>query len=205
MDDNNLIILMFIQSFMIILQAIHTILKKIILPPPEVVALEYTIPRQKNLLRFKNWFQTFLDHPQTTKRRWIKYFRMTKQSFLKLVHHIEPFVFPYPESGSGAQRADIRFLLGATLMRLSRGTHYDVSGERFGLSKSTINKYHPRVMDAIWRCLHTTLTMPTTEEELKKTAQEFQDYCQLPNCIGVIDGTHIPIEAPERSKNLVFF
>lgn len=96
------------------------------------------------------------------------------------------------------QELTLDIFLGATLMRLARGSHYDHSGERFGLSKSTMNKYHPKVLQALWVYLHHTLVMPSSAEALNRISEEFQEYCQLPNCIGVIDGTHIPIEAPER-------
>lgn len=155
--------------------------------------------RRCRYIRFNNWFSSFLEEgPQSSDDRWTKFFRMPRQTFLKLVENLEPLVFPYPQRESRNRRTDIRFLVGASIIRLARGSHYDTSGERFGFSKSTMNKWHPVVLKAIWTYLHHSLVMPSSEEALEELATSFQEYCGLPNCIGAIDGTHIPIDAPRR-------
>lgn len=67
--------------------------------------------KRKPFKRFSNWFKMFLEN-ESCEGRWVKYFRMTKPSFMKLVDNIEPLVFPFPQTSSGKPRVDIRYLFG---------------------------------------------------------------------------------------------
>jgi hypothetical protein len=49
----------------------------------------------------------------------------------------------------------------------------------------------------------TELPQPT-EEEWKEKGEEFYSLWQFPNCIGVIDGNHIEIQAPNNSGSPFF-
>jgi hypothetical protein len=43
-----------------------------------------------------------------------------------------------------------------------------------------------------------------TSEELLQTADEFNDICKMPNCIGSIDGKHCYIKCPPNAGSLFF-
>ena len=44
--------------------------------------------------------------------------------------------------------------------------------------------------------------VPSTEEEWRAIAEEFNDRWQYPNCIGAMDGKHVAIHAPAHSGSL---
>ena len=48
------------------------------------------------------------------------------------------------------------------------------------------------------------MRMPTTPEQWKKVATEFEHSWQFPHCIGAIDGKHVTIRSPSHSGSLYY-
>ncbi|XP_049944122.1 putative nuclease HARBI1 [Schistocerca serialis cubense] len=47
--------------------------------------------------------------------------------------------------------------------------------------------------------------MPSsTESDVRRIEEEFWIKCNIPNCVGAIDGKHVRIRAPEKSESLFF-
>jgi len=64
---------------------------------------------------------------------------------------------------------------------------------RFDVTESTIYKILKRISSAITKIASLFLQWPTN---FKQTAKKFQEVKGLPNVIGAIDGSHIPIKLP---------
>jgi DDE superfamily endonuclease len=61
------------------------------------------------------------------------------------------------------------------------------------------------VADAIWEILAPqALKPPSTPEEWKRIAQDFERKWQLPHCVSAMDGKHFRIQAPYKSGSLFF-
>ncbi|XP_036142147.1 uncharacterized protein LOC118645377 [Monomorium pharaonis] len=52
---------------------------------------------------------------------------------------------------------------------------------------------------ALWEVLKDKVFLQPTTENWQQVADEFQEICQFPNCIGSLDGKHINVQAPPNS------
>lgn len=68
--------------------------------------------------------------------------------------------------------------------------------DRFNVTKSSVFRIVRRICHAIVNNLAAQFISWPSGERLKKVAEQFRRKKGLPNCIGSIDGTHIPIKAP---------
>ena len=67
--------------------------------------------------------------------------------------------------------------------------------------KHTIAQFIPTVCEEIYKALEEThLCLPSTKEDWMKCEQETRRRWQFPNCLGAIDGKHIPILNPADSS-----
>ena len=59
---------------------------------------------------------------------------------------------------------------------------------------------------ALWKILleNNYIKAPSSKEEWRKIAEEFETSWNFPNCIGVMDGKHIVIQAPPISGSTYF-
>ncbi|XP_037726168.1 putative nuclease HARBI1 [Drosophila subpulchrella] len=73
---------------------------------------------------------------------------------------------------------------------------YRVIGDVFGVYKSPVHKYFHIVVKAISKLTNVLISIPKLDECIRN-AGAFQKMCHIPNEIGAIDGTHIPVKAPK--------
>ena len=93
-----------------------------------------------------------------------------------------------------------------TLRHLSGGSHQDIQVTAC-LPVSTFHYCIHRGIDAINKCLALSLQFPMTEEELRKTAIEFQaksSFGVMDGCIGALDGwlCRIKVSTPKETSNV---
>lgn len=67
----------------------------------------------------------------------------------------------------------------------------------FKVGKSTVAKCVKRVTNSIIKQTNDFIYMPTLDEA-KKIESKFRKISHIPQIIGVIDGTHIPVLAPRE-------
>ena len=87
---------------------------------------------------------------------------------------------------------------------LATGESFASLGYFFRVAK---NKVQGTVRDsrkAIWKVLQPIyVTIPTSEEWLRN-ADELNEICKIPNCIGSIDGKHCRMKCPPNAESLYF-
>jgi len=91
-------------------------------------------------------------------------------------------VFRYLATGNSFISLHYEYLLGATIVR--------------GIIRDTC--------DAIWECLKPAYMSATDKNDWIRTANEFYERTNFPNCIGAVDGKHIRIRKPNESGSQFF-
>ena len=87
-------------------------------------------------------------------------------------------------------------VLALGIYRLAHGNSYVSIGPVFNVGKSTAVQ---DVVGALFELKDEHIHFPETVAETAASIQTFRDLSQLPNKVGVIDGTHIRINAPFQS------
>ena len=87
--------------------------------------------------------------------------------------------------------------VGASLWRLATGECYCLCGLMVGLAKPTVVKCCHEFVQEICRLQDEFIKFPSTAAEIAKKIKGFDNKSKLPNVVGAIDGSHLPIKAPK--------
>ena len=104
-------------------------------------------------------------------------------------------------------RLDTRFrncvppekVLALGLFRLAHGNSYISIAPAMNVGKSTVIKAVQDVVESLFDLRNEYIKFPETEQETAALIRTFEEYPDLPNIAGAIDGTRIRIEAPKDS------
>lgn len=95
--------------------------------------------------------------------------------------------------------------LSLTLHHLAYGSSQQSNSFEYRMGKSTVSQIVRETCCAIWTVLHDEyLKVPSSPQEWKKIADEFERLWNLPHCVGAIDGKHIAMKCPLNSGSLYF-
>jgi len=135
---------------------------------------------------------------------WHKNLRMSRKIFMKLVDHIRKDIEPNAESfRSDTICAEKRVAM--VLYYLKDQGSYRMTANSFGVSLATLAKSLRLVSEAINRNLGPELIkFPVTKDEIKNATSRFEAKFGIPQVIGCIDGTHIPIKRPSDNPQDYF-
>ncbi|XP_017465343.1 PREDICTED: putative nuclease HARBI1 [Rhagoletis zephyria] len=122
-------------------------------------------------------------------------FRMRSASFLVLCEKLRPHLQSSEISVTAPLPTEVQVAI--CLYKLASCSEYRVVGDVFGFHKSTAHKYFHIVVEAILRLQLDFLKFPQLDEAVM-IARGFQKICKIPNIIGAIDGTHIPVLPPSE-------
>ena len=142
------------------------------------------------------WWSNFQSRI-TLLEEWKENFRMSKQTFDVLCHQLRPFI----SKKFTQMRApvSVEAQVAVTLYFLSDGGRMRKTANAFGLASCTVSSIVKRVTQAISEELSGTyLKLPHSEEEVRASAASFFAQHGFPQCIGAVDGTHIPISKPKQ-------
>ncbi|XP_042629302.1 protein ANTAGONIST OF LIKE HETEROCHROMATIN PROTEIN 1-like [Cyprinus carpio] len=134
-------------------------------------------PSVWTLNRASEWWGVIV--PGFTNTQWLENFRMSEETFIYLCNKLRPAM----------ERRDANFRVcvplkkrvAIALWKLATGSEYRSVGHLFGASISTV-----------CRCVQEFY-----QERFKEMAAYIENRWGLPQCIGAIDGSHIPIIAPQ--------
>uniref|UniRef100_A0A8C1N976 DDE Tnp4 domain-containing protein n=1 Tax=Cyprinus carpio TaxID=7962 RepID=A0A8C1N976_CYPCA len=123
--------------------------------------------------------------PGFTNTQWLENFRMSKETFVHLCNKLCPAM----------ERRDTNFRVcvplnkrvAIALWKLATGTEYRSVGHLFGVSITTV-----------CRCVQEFCAASEVLLVPEQIHYPDQNRWGLPHCIGAIDGSHIPIIAPEE-------
>ena len=96
--------------------------------------------------------------------------------------------------------------LSVTLRYLATGDAQTTIAASYRMSKTSVSRIVKETTEVIWTELFKAgyLKVPSSEDEWRKIAEEFEEKWNFPNCVGAIDGKHVVMQAPARSGSFFF-
>ena len=143
----------------------------------------------------KYWFdQICLNMPDFEFKR---HFRLTRSTFEWLCCEIIPLLRRNSNESDNIIGLAWEQKIGASLWFLATGECFRSIGNRFGMGISTFS-YALRdfIHVIIENFLAEKIIFPSTESEINRIENGFKKLGKIPNVIGAIDGSHIPIKTP---------
>lgn len=121
-----------------------------------------------------------------------KRFRFTKEGFSFIQQLLEPILKEPNLRGLPIEIAD-KILIA--LRFYATNSFQTVVGDLVGIDQATTCRILHKVTSAILSKFHDFIEMPNDTEKIK-ISTDFYMQSGIPNIIGLIDGTHIPITSP---------
>ncbi|TGZ45962.1 uncharacterized protein [Temnothorax longispinosus] len=128
--------------------------------------------------------------------QWLESFRMRKDTFNKLCDIVKRELEPKPIFLKSREPLSVQKQVAVALYKLASCAEYRVVGNIFGIHKSTVKKCLYKVVNAINNVMMADYLHMPNEFEAVEIANNFEKRSHIPQIIGCIDGSHIPILAP---------
>ena len=132
-----------------------------------------------------------------TNQNWLINFRLSKATFIYLCEQLHSSISKSDMSNTVMRKAiptEKRVTL--TLWFLATGADYRTISHLFGVSKSTVCVVTKQVCSSIVECLLPKYVKIPIEAALMENVEGFKSNHGFPQCVGAVDGTHIPIISP---------
>lgn len=123
------------------------------------------------------------------------HYRFGRQSIYDLSDRLD---LDHPTFRSSALPAFLQLMIA--LRFYATGSFQSVLAEVFQIHRSTVCRVVHRVSKALTRLLSTVVKFPSRQEE-DEIAAHFFNVAGFPKVCGVIDGTHIKIQAPTKYED----
>ncbi|XP_041347098.1 putative nuclease HARBI1 isoform X1 [Gigantopelta aegis] len=90
-----------------------------------------------------------------------------------------------------------------TLRYLATGKFQLCSGDDHGVSQPTVSRIVQQTLDSLTsnEIIKRFIKFPTDPNEIRRHQQRFYNVANFPGVVGIIDGTHIQIQAPTVNEN----
>ena len=127
---------------------------------------------------------------------WRQEFRFSKATFQEVIQIVRRDL----EKGNTnfRQAIPIQKRVAIALWRLSTGNSYRSTAAVFGVGKSTAVQITNKFCKSIVKVADNFIKFPKTERETAIAIEKFAEVCKIPQVIGAIDATHVPIVAPPK-------
>ncbi|KAL4302087.1 hypothetical protein GQ457_10G001820 [Hibiscus cannabinus] len=139
------------------------------------------------------------DYPESEFK---KAFRMSKSTFELICDELNAVVAK--EDTTLRNAIPVRQRVAVCIWRLATGEPLRLVSKRFGLGISTCHKLVLEVCSAIRSVLMPKYLQWPNEDNLRKIKQEYESISGIPNVVGSMYTTHIPIIAPKISVAAYF-
>lgn len=149
--------------------------------------------------RASAWWDNMMDNV-TVASEWKENFRMSRPTFMELCEDLRPLL---RRKSTRMRRAiSVETQMAVTLYYLSDEGRYRKVANAFGISRSSVSIIVRRVCTAISEYLGPIYVhLPTSEREVQELVNQFHVFDGFPQCMGAVDGTHIPIKEPTENAS----
>ncbi|KAL0327463.1 UNVERIFIED_CONTAM: hypothetical protein Sangu_1824300 [Sesamum angustifolium] len=151
--------------------------------------------------RSKDWWDQ-CNSPDFPEEEFKKAFRMGKGTFDLICNELSSVVAK--ENTMLRDAVPVRQRVAVCIWRLATGEPLRLVSKKFGLGISTCHKLVLEVCSAIRSVLMPKYLRWPDEESLKRMKDEFESISGIPNVVGSMYTTHIPIIAPKNSVAAYF-
>lgn len=153
----------------------------------------WTFPRPQ-----QSWFEIYINQRNFVPERFFRrHMRIGWDIFNQLLLVMRPYVQRQNTHLRQCIPADKVLAIG--LYRLAHGGSYDNTALVMNVGKGTVYEAFHDVIDGLCELRHEYIKFPETLEDTLAAIETFAPLTNLPNAVGAIDGSHIPIKAPEDS------
>ena len=153
----------------------------------------------RELFRQPGDFDIFVNDLRATDREYhFHYTRMSKERFDHLLTLISPKITKQDTHLRPAKPASEKLYM--TLQFLADGRSQIGLSTSYRMGRSTVSEAISETCDAIYEALSPAyMQHPTTAQQWKAVAAQFEDKWNMPHCIGAVDGKHVRIEKPANT------
>ena len=130
-------------------------------------------------------------------------FRMSPTKFEELLGYVAPYITKDSLKREAIQPEE---RLSVTLRYLVTGDAFNTIGLSYRMSSTTVGRIVKETCEVLWKVLleKNFFNVPSTQEEWKLIARQFEEKWNFPNCVGAIDGKHVMIQCPPRGGSVYF-
>ncbi|KAL0330679.1 UNVERIFIED_CONTAM: hypothetical protein Sangu_1613400 [Sesamum angustifolium] len=151
--------------------------------------------------RSKDWWDQ-CNSPDFPEEEFKKAFRMGKETFDLICNELSSVVAK--ENTMLRDAVPVRQRVAVCIWRLATGEPLRLVSKKFGLGISTCHKLVLEVCSAIRSVLMPKYLRWPDEESVRRIKEEFESISGIPNVVGSMYTTHIPIIAPKISVAAYF-
>lgn len=152
----------------------------------------------RRALRRERVFRDPLDPLAVSDEHLLRYYRFPRRELQWLCDVLEPHIGPVTRR-SHAVPCHTQVLVA--LRFYASGSFQSVLGDSSHLSQASVSRII-RVTDVLYRKSLREIKMPRQPHEVRQTKEKFYRKRNFPGVIGAIDGTHIPITAPDVDEDI---
>lgn len=129
------------------------------------------------------------------RRDWLENFRMSQDTFMYLCEKLKPAI---EKQDTVLRKAiPVQQRVAIALWKLATNSEYRSIAHLFGVSRSSVCLIVKDVCEAIVKLLQGTYISVPSGDRLKFIVDGFETKWGFPQCVGAIDGSHIPIVSPQ--------
>ena len=159
------------------------------------------VPRPRSvwcLPRSQDWWQRIVLETFTDEQ-WLQNFRMTRCTFEWLCQRLRPHL--HEKQSRWRRPLTVEHRVALVLYHLASGANYLTVGNVFGVSRTSVCFAVHRVTRAIVDHLLPDIIRYPEGGRFQEVLNGFEEKWGFPQCIGAIDGTHIPITPPAHCRS----
>lgn len=177
----------------------HLSKAKILLSSLQEVVQIY-VPRHRSIGSVDRSEAVWLQLQNGSENQFREAFRVSKALFNTICNALREKLEPQFNFLSTKVPTSVEKQVAICLYKLASCCEYRVVGNVFGVHKSTVKKFVYRVINAINKSLMKIHIQMPDSEECERISTVFESISGIPQIIGCIDGSHIPIIAPEEGR-----